>query len=60
MPYTEDMLENEWLNRDEFEERLQELSGKDEYEKDTTDCEKDHETFFKYGLSCPVCGKSEE
>ena len=60
MPYTEDMLENEWLNREEFEERLQELNDKVNYERDIAECEKDHETFFKYGLSCPVCGKSAE
>ena len=60
MPYTEEMLNNEWLNREEFEERLQELSEKADFEREITECEKDHETFFKYGLSCPVCGKSAE
>ena len=60
VPYTEEMMNNEWLNRDEFEERLQELSDKIDYERDITECEKDHETFFKYGLSCPVCGKTAE
>ena len=50
------MRKGEWLNRDEFDERVSENMEKTmrgEYKE----CEKDHDTFFKYGLACPVCGE---
>jgi hypothetical protein len=59
-PYTREMIDNEWLNRDEFNERIEELTGRLIPDEEETECKKDHETFFKYGLSCPVCGKSPE
>ena len=57
-PYTEDMRDSEWLNREEYEERLNAISEKLPLDEEMLDCEKDHETFFRYGLSCPVCGQS--
>ncbi|MHA1398287.1 MAG: hypothetical protein ACTSSF_11405 [Candidatus Heimdallarchaeaceae archaeon] len=55
VPYSEEMKENEWLNRDELLERQSELTPGEK--EQVLPCEKDHETFFKYGLACPVCGK---
>ncbi|MCE7741046.1 MAG: hypothetical protein GOP50_01185 [Candidatus Heimdallarchaeota archaeon] len=54
VPYNEIMRQGEWLNRDEFDERVTENMvrlSKD----DMKECEADHDTFFKYGLACPVC-----
>ncbi len=56
VPYNEIMRQGEWLNRDEFEERVTENMVKVSRD-DVKECFKDHDTFFKYGLSCPVCGE---
>ncbi|MHA1910827.1 MAG: hypothetical protein ACTSYA_03935 [Candidatus Kariarchaeaceae archaeon] len=50
--YTEEMIQNEWLNKEEYEERVKELKS----QKVEMSCEEDHETFFKYDMECPVCG----
>ena len=39
--YTEEMVQNEWLNREEFEERVKELKS----QETKISCEEDHETF---------------
>ena len=52
--YTEEMVQNEWLNREEFEERVKELKSEPKMS-----CEEDHETFFKYNMECPVCGEKQ-
>ena len=54
-PYTEEMMQNEWLNREEFEERAKELKSETKI-----NCEEDHETFFKYDMKCPVCGEKKK
>lgn len=56
VPYTSDMMNGEWLNRDEFEERV-EFHEDPDYVKEKSKCESDHDTFFRYGISCPVCGE---
>lgn len=56
VPYNDIMREGEWLNRDEFEERVAENIIKIA-DGEIKECEKDHEIFFKYGLACPVCGE---
>jgi hypothetical protein len=50
--YTDEMIQNEWLNREEYEERIKELKS----QETKVSCEEDHETFFKYDMECPVCG----
>ena len=56
IPYTKTMREGEWLNRDEFDERVTENMEKISKEE-VKECQRDHDTFFKYGLACPVCGE---
>ncbi len=56
VPYTELMRRGEWLNREEYEERITESLAKISKE-DILECQKDHDTFFRYGLACPVCGE---
>ena len=56
VPYTELMRKGEWLNREEYEERIAESLAKIPKE-DILECQKDHDTFFRYGLACPVCGE---
>jgi hypothetical protein len=51
---TAEMRNGEWISRKEHEERKKELPPKVS-SKEALDCEKDHETLFKYGLACPVC-----
>ena len=57
VPYTKTMMEGEWLNRDEFEERIETSDDKEKILSAQKECEADHETFFRYGISCPVCGE---
>ena len=56
-PYTDSMKSNEWMNREEYMELLAKVSDAELDEEVVQECQKDHDTFFKYGLSCPVCGK---
>lgn len=55
VPYTKEMMEGEWLNRDEYEERVEISEGPDFKKEKLAPCESDHDTFFRYGISCPVC-----
>ncbi|MHA1198674.1 MAG: hypothetical protein ACTSQF_04905 [Candidatus Heimdallarchaeaceae archaeon] len=55
VPYNEIMRQGEWLNRDEFDEKVSENMIKLSKD-DIKECQTDHDTFFKYGLACPVCG----
>ena len=57
VPYTSEMMEGEWLNRDEFEERVEISEDPDFVKEKASKCESDHDTFFRYGISCPVCGE---
>lgn len=57
-PYTDEMKSNEWINREEFIEKLAEFAEKPIEDEEVLECAKDHDTFFKYGMSCPVCSKS--
>ena len=56
VPYTKQMREGEWMNREEYEERIAETLAKTAKD-DLLECRKDHDTFFRYGLACPVCGE---
>lgn len=56
VPYTQKMRSGEWINREELEERIAESEAKMERD-DFLECRKDHDTFFRYGLACPVCGE---
>ncbi|MHA1911677.1 MAG: hypothetical protein ACTSYA_08275 [Candidatus Kariarchaeaceae archaeon] len=53
---TAEMKSGEWIKRKEYELRKKDLPEKDSSQK-ILDCENDHETLFKYGLTCPVCKK---
>ena len=55
VPYTQQMRSGEWLNREEYDERIAESIARTSRD-DFQECKKDHDTFFRYGLACPVCG----
>jgi len=57
VPYTPEMMKGEWMNRDEFEERVEISTERKVVEEKLSKCESDHDTFFRYGISCPVCGE---
>ncbi len=56
IPYNKQMREGEWVNRDEYDERVAENMIKLTRDE-VRECQRDHETFFRYGLACPVCGE---
>jgi hypothetical protein len=56
VPYTQQMRNGEWMNREEYDERIAESIAKTAKD-DLLECTKDHDTFFRYGLACPVCGE---
>ncbi len=51
---TDEMKSGEWIKRKEYKLRKKDLPEKDS-SQEILDCENDHETLFKYGLTCPVC-----
>jgi len=57
VPYTQQMRSGEWLNREEYDERIAESIARTSRD-DFQECKKDHDTFFRYGLACPVCGET--
>ncbi|MHA1347527.1 MAG: hypothetical protein ACTSVO_01065 [Candidatus Heimdallarchaeaceae archaeon] len=57
VPYTDEMMKGEWLNRDEFEEKIEFTDDPAVAKAKLSKCESDHDTFFRYGISCPVCGE---
>ncbi len=57
VPYTTEMMKGEWLNRDEFEEMVEISADLKPAKEKISKCESDHDTFFRYGISCPVCGE---
>jgi hypothetical protein len=56
VPYTQQMRNGEWMNREEYDERIAESIAKTAKD-DLLECTKDHDTFSRYGLACPVCGE---
>ncbi len=57
VPYTTEMMKGEWMNRDEFEEAVEVSDYPSVAKEKLSKCETDHDTFFRYGISCPVCGE---
>ena len=39
------------------QERIEFIDDKETVREKLSKCESDHDTFFRYGISCPVCGE---